>query len=175
MAWPTYGARKTMFPSNWLPQALFPHCRTALESHLTCTAAIVMEDHLVDVTVAAIDCHRECSTHEFGAHVVVHGVANEVTRSEVEHAGEKEPSFVGPNVGDVPAGSTSRFADAEVASHEVRERGRPQVRRPQVRNRRAHLLASRVGGVEAVGANQSFHAFVVGEEAPRGQLVGETR
>jgi hypothetical protein len=57
--------------------------------------AIVMKDHPLDVTAAAVNCYRESPTHGFGAHVVVHGIANEATRLEVEDARDVEPFFVG--------------------------------------------------------------------------------
>ena len=143
--------------------------RSKIVGHVL-TAAVVMKDHLVDVTAATLDRHRECSTHQLGAHVVVHVVANDAPRPEVEHTGEVEPPFVGSDVGDVPAGAPSRLTDREVTSDSIR-----QWRRPQVRNGRAHLLAPCVGGEESVGGDQSFDALVVGAESSLRQLIDEPR
>jgi len=130
----------------------------------------VVKNHRVDVTTARVDGHGQCPTDEFGAHVVLHGVTNESTRSQIEHAGEVEPPFVGSDVGDVPAGAPSRDTDAEVALHEVRQRWRPQIR-----NRRANLFAPRVNGVEAVVAHEAFDALVVDDEASFRQFVDQPR
>ena len=130
----------------------------------------MVKNHRVDVTTARVDGHGQCPTDEFGAHVVLHGVTNESTRSQIEHAGEVEPPFVGSDVGDVPAGAPSRDTDAEVALHEVRQRWRPQIR-----NRRANLFAPRVNGVEAVVAHEAFDALVVDDEASFRQFVDQPR
>jgi hypothetical protein len=59
----------------------------------------VVEDHAGDVTTASGDGHVKGPRHQFGAHVLGHGEADNTARSEIEHVGQVEPALGGRDVG----------------------------------------------------------------------------
>ena len=100
--------------------------------------------------------HLQSGLDEFGAHVALHGVADDGSESKVEHVGQVEPALACRDVGDVPARALSGLADAEVPLHQVRQR-----RGAHVGDRGADLAAPAVLGVESVLGQQPFDALVV--------------
>jgi hypothetical protein len=64
-------------------------------------AAVAVEDDPGGLAATGRGCHLERVGDELGAHVCGHRVAQQATRTEVEHRRDVQPAFTARDVGDV--------------------------------------------------------------------------